>query len=63
MHYINKDIKIKMPNKMEVYYDSKNKKTQFSMTPQKQILYFHRERQIELKFKTARGGTIHEIYH
>lgn len=55
MHHVNGDVKMILPEGIHVYYDNRNRITEWKVNPDKIIHNFHQHHQIEMKVKTRRG--------
>jgi hypothetical protein len=62
VHHVNGDIKMILPEGLHLYFDRKNQITEWKISPDKVIYNFHRQGQIEMKFKHRRLGEIQEFY-
>ncbi len=62
VHYLHGDIKMILPEGIHIYYDHRNEITEWRINPDKVIYNFHRQAQIEMKYKHRRLGDIQEFY-
>lgn len=69
VHFVNGDVKQKLPNGIVVYFSSDKQLVEYTLTPKRvvrtvptKIYYFVRDAQVEMKTTTA-AGAIHEIYN
>lgn len=62
VQHSNEDIKMSLPEGIQVYYDSRSQITEFIVTPTKTILYFHKIQQAELKFRMGQAAAVYESY-